>query len=185
MCSGAPAQRINATSNARSYSAASCSTRDSTTRALVSANSRITVERKEARRRIASTITISRDGRTTAIGIPGMPAPDPISTMRRPSVGMSSRKRRLSIRTFSMSQGWLVEPTSRWTFCHLLSNFRYLSMLLASGSVSPRRSPGSGPFGSPEITSRRRSWRRRDRGHRRQPPRRAAPRRSRAIHGGQ
>jgi hypothetical protein len=172
-----PVHRITTASTLPAYSSPRLSVRDAITATCESSSSRTTVNRKDARRCRASIRITATSGRAIAIGIPGNPAPDPISASALAVDGTAPKKARLCNTTFSISHDGSTEPTSRWVFCHLPNKFRYLTSIVPSEAVRARSRPGIGDSnreGGRTITSRRRRSRICDRERHHPAQRRAA-----------
>ena len=125
--SGSPAHRITATSKELAASSTKLSARPPRTRTPVSPKSRTASERNDARRPRDSMSVTCMSGRTILTGIPGNPAPDPMSAAEVASAGRTRKNSRLSRNRFSTTHSGSVEPTSRCTRCHFCSSWRYLA----------------------------------------------------------
>src|SRR5438128_1473164 len=130
---------MTTTSNARGAFSAYLSTRAEIILVVSRPSSRMTAERKDARFARDSISEMLTPGRTILIGIPGSPAPDPMSASDWNSGGSALRKRRLSRNKFSTIQSSSAEPIKRWDFCHFCNSFRYLPN--DSSSVAARGRP--------------------------------------------
>src|SRR5712691_8690371 len=111
-------------------------------------SSRTIAERNEARRCLDSTNSIRRFGFTILIGIPGSPAPDPISTRLSAVSGTTCRKRRLSRNNSSAIHVGSDVPIIRWTEFHLINRSRYLLNSQRSVGVSCLRRISYAPLAS-------------------------------------
>ena len=118
-----------------SSSGSRLSIRSATTRVRPRASSLTTAERNEARRRRDSTRTTSTSLRAILIGIPGRPAPYPMSTRDLTVEGRSRRKSRLSRNKCSTIHISFEEPMRRWLLCHLTSRPRYRANRSSSWAV--------------------------------------------------
>ena len=133
-----PAHRATAASNTFRQPAGTVRTRPGTTSMSRRSSSRTTVFRNEARRCLDSTKSIRASGLTILIGIPGSPAPDPMSTRFPTLAGMTRRNTRLSSSNSSAIHTGSEEPTIRCALFHLISKPRYLLNRSASVLVSSR-----------------------------------------------
>src|SRR5262249_32325120 len=104
------AHRATAASKELRKSPGTSRTRLGNTAISANRNSRTAVLRNDARRSLDSTRSIRMSGLTIFKGIPGTPAPDPISTKLVAVWGTTWRNRRLSTNRFSTIHSGALEP---------------------------------------------------------------------------
>ena len=148
-----------------------------------SPSSRLSVFRNDTRLRLDSMRVTSIPSSTIRSGIPGMPAPAPMSTTRRGRSGRSGKKRRESSKSPRTISGADSKPVRFWARFQSRSKSRYwenrplafasIGRPLSTRAVWARWSSADcrAPAALPHVTSLHRTSRRSDRGSRRPPDR--------------